>query len=293
MTEESEGNQATRVTKVKLEWTEREAGLEPLDYPDSLDLVGNRDLKGPKEIKVKKAKRVSRDKKEAEDWRAGVVLLVPEEWWAERDRREFPGWTESQGRTAVKACRENTVMTGRPDFLAKLDHVVKLAFQDSQGIRGPSDQRVSRVFGARADQRGKEASRVGWDCRGHKESRDLKDNLVTRGSRDFREFWEFLDRGGRQETLGQRAYGDQKGRKAQWAEEELWARWGSSVPTEAQVLEEKRAVAERLGCRAHGGLLDLVDPLDFQVGRVSRCPLRKTAYCLWIHTPRSGLRINR
>lgn len=69
MTEEREGNQEIRVTKVRLAWMEREADPELLDYLGSLDLVGNRDPKGPKEIKVRKAKRVSRDKKETEEQR--------------------------------------------------------------------------------------------------------------------------------------------------------------------------------------------------------------------------------
>lgn len=37
--------------------------------------------------------------------------------------------------------RENMVTTGRLVFLAKLAHVVKLAFQDSQEIKGALDQR--------------------------------------------------------------------------------------------------------------------------------------------------------
>lgn len=71
------------------------------------------------------------------------------------------------------------------------------------------------------------------------------------------------------------------------------ALWESLVPMEAQVREERRATVERLECKAQWGLLDLVDPLDLQVARVSLCHLRKTAFCLWIHTPHSGLRISR
>lgn len=38
-------------------------------------------------------------------FRVGVVFLVPEVWWAERDRRVCLEWMESQERTAVEACR--------------------------------------------------------------------------------------------------------------------------------------------------------------------------------------------
>lgn len=78
MTEEREANQEIPVTKVRLVWMEREAGLELLGNPDSLDLVDSKDPKEPKEIKVKKAKGASQDKKEPEEQRVGVVLLVPE-----------------------------------------------------------------------------------------------------------------------------------------------------------------------------------------------------------------------
>lgn len=199
----------------------RGAGLELLDNLVILDLVGNKDPKVPKEIKVRKAKRVSWDRKEPEDKRVEVVLRVPEVWWAARDWRVCPGRMEFQERMAVKACRENMVMMGRLVSLAKLAHVVKLAFQDSQEIRGPLDQRVSRVFEAKMDLQGKEASKVEWECKGQRETRDLKDNLVMQGNQVFREFWEFLDQGGLQETSGQRAYGDQRGLRVQWAEEEL------------------------------------------------------------------------
>lgn len=37
--------------------------------------------------------------------------------------------------------------------------------------------RVSRVFEARLDLQGKEALEVGWGCQGHRETKDLKDNL--------------------------------------------------------------------------------------------------------------------
>ncbi|TKS84810.1 Collagen alpha-1(XXVII) chain B [Collichthys lucidus] len=195
VTEEREGNQEIQVTKVKLVWMEREADLELLGNLDNLDLVGNKDPKEPKEIMV------------------GLVFLVPEVWWAERDRRVCPGWMESQERMAVKACRENMVTTGRLVFLAKLAHVVKLVFQGSQEIKGALDQRVSRVFEARMDLKGKEASKVEWDYQGHRETKDLKDSLVILGNQDFQEFWEFLDQGGPRETLGQRAYGDQRGHR--------------------------------------------------------------------------------
>lgn len=218
--------------------------------------------------------------------------MVPEVWWAERDRRVCQGRMESQERMAVKACRESMVMMGRLVFLAKLAHVVKLAFQDSQEIRVPLDQRVSRAFEARVDLQEKEASEVEWDYQGHKETKDLKDNLVILENQDFQEFLEFLDQGGLQETLGQRAFGDQRGHRAQWVEEELLALWELLAPMEAQVLEERRATVERLDCKAQGDLLDLVDPLDFQVAQVSLCHLKKMVFCLWIHTPHSGLRIS-
>lgn len=37
--------------------------------------------------------------------------------------------------------------------------------------------RVSRVFEARMDLKGKEVSKVEWDYQGHRETKDLKDNL--------------------------------------------------------------------------------------------------------------------
>lgn len=134
-----------------------------------------------------------------------MVLLVLEVWWAEKVRRVYPGWMESQEKMAVKESRESMVTMGRLVFLEKLACVVKLAFQDSQEIRELLDQRVSRVFRVRVDLPEKEASKVEWDCQGHRATKDLKDNLVTQESRVFQEFWEFLDQGGLQETLGQRA----------------------------------------------------------------------------------------
>lgn len=221
-----------------------------------------------------------------------VVLPVPEVWWAERDWRACPGRMDFQERMAVKADRESRVMMGRLVLLANQVSGVKLAFQDSQEIRGPLDQRVSRVFEARVDLQGKEASEVEWDYQGHKETKDLKDNLVIQGNQVFQESWEFLGQGGLQETLGQRAYADQRGHRAKWAEEELLALWELLVLMEAQVLEEIRATVEKLDCKAQGGLLDLEDLLDLQVARASLYHLRRMVSCLWIHTLHSGLRIS-
>lgn len=189
------------------------------------------------------------------------------------------GWTESQERMAVKACRVNKVMMGRLVFLAKPAHVVKLVSQDSQEIRGASDRRVSGVFEVKADLLAKRASGVAWDSQDHKETKGLKGNLVIQGNQDFQEFWEFLDQGGLQETLGQRAYGDQRGRKAQWAKEELSAPWELSAPVEVWVLEERKAIVERQVCKDQGDLLDLVDLLDFPVARVSPYHLGKMVFC--------------
>lgn len=70
------------------------------------------------------------------------------------------------------------------------------------------------------------------------------------------------------------------------------ALWELSVPVEAQDLEERRAIEEKLDCKAQGDLLDLVGPLDYQVARVSPYHLKRMVFCLWIHTPHSGLRIS-
>lgn len=126
--------------------------------------------------------------------------------------------TESQEKMAVKACRESMVMMARLVFPVNLAHVVKPALSDSQEIREALDQRVRGVSEARLDLQGKEVLKVGWDCQGHEETQDPKDSLVIQGRQGFQEFWEFLDQGDRQETSGQRAYGDQRGHRAQWAE---------------------------------------------------------------------------
>lgn len=221
-----------------------------------------------------------------------MVLLVLEVWWAERGRKVYPGWMEFKEKMAVKECRESMVMMGRLVFLVKLAHLVKLAFQDSQEIRGPLDQRVSGVFQVRVDLQEKEASKVEWDCQGRRAIKDLKDNLVTQENQVFQGFWDILDQGGLQETLGQRAYGGLKGPRDQWVDEELLVLWELLVPVEEQVLVDRKAIVASLECKVQGDLLDLVDPLDVQVLQVSLCHLKKMVYCLGIYPPHSGLRIS-
>lgn len=144
-----------------------------------------------------------------------VALEVPEAWWVQRDRKESLEPTESQEKMALKACRENTEMTGSLVFLVKLARVVKLEFLDFLEIREASGQRGSGVFEVRVDLQEKEDSTEGWDYQDHEATQDPKDNQVIQGNKAFQGFWELSDQGGLQVILGQRASGDHEGHRAQ------------------------------------------------------------------------------